>query len=72
MILAIYLYMITRLWERLEEIKRERKNPEQFQAFEHALDLYYFLLDNYEMIKQANKLESFEKQINVYLYKMEY
>lgn len=59
---------INRLWERLEEIRRERKNLEQSQSYEYALDLFYFLLDNYEEIQAVSKLDAFERRINLYLY----
>jgi hypothetical protein len=64
----IYINMISKLWERLESMKRDRRSQDQAIAYEHALDLYFYLLENYEAIRESGKLSSFFKVIETYIF----
>jgi len=55
-------------WDRLEKAKRNiNHSPGYKKAYGHALDLFNWILDDFEKIKKSGKLQSFLIQIDAFL-----
>ena len=59
-------------WDRLEKAKRNiNRSPDYKKAYEYSLDLFNWILDDFEDFKKSGKLQSFLRKMDNYLKAMD-
>lgn len=59
--------MLSDIWEKIDQANNHHNKRNNPVILAHVIDLFEILLDNFEAIEKANKINSFKREINKYL-----